>query len=367
MNKGVKFRIYPNGQQRQLIEKTFGCCRLIYNMSLDMRKKAYLSGTKCGYAQTSAFLTSMKQSTGYEFLKEVDSIALQQSLRDLDRGFSNFFQKRARYPIFKSKHISHQSYRTVNQNSSIRICSRHIRLPKLGWVKVRQSMPVDKINHATIVRTPTGKYFVVLNVEFEPKHIANLGGSIGIDVGIKSFYTDSLGRKVSNPRYLEKALHMLTREQRKLSRRTEGSSNYRRQKRKVARIHERICNQRNDFLQKQSTMLISENQTICIESLHVKNMVKNRRLAQHIASVSWSRFYTMLQYKAEWYGNDIISIPAMYPSSQTCSSCGYKNPEVKKLSIRRWECPQCHTEHDRDINASINILNIGLRLAGASI
>ena len=243
----------------------------------------------------------------------VDSVALQQSLRDLDRGFVNFFQKRAAHPVFKSKHSSHQSYRTVNQGDNIRI---------------------------------VGKY-------------------IGIDVGIKEFYTDSNGNVVSNPKYLEKSMRKLIREQRRLSRKQKDSKNRSKQRVRVALIHEKITNQRNDFLQKQSTMLIRENQTICIEDLNVKGMIRNHKLAQHIGSVAWSKFFEMLAYKSGWYGNDIIKVPTMYPSSQMCSRCGYKNPLVKNLAVRTWECPVCHTVHGRDINAGINILNKGLQMQSA--
>lgn len=313
MQKGVKFRIYPNKEQKNLIQQTLGCCRFIYNRGLAMRNEAFENGNKIGYFQTSAMLTALKKSEDFAFLKVVDSVALQQSLRDLDRGFVNFFQKRAAHPVFKSKHSSHQSYRTVNQGDNIRI---------------------------------VGKY-------------------IGIDVGIKEFYTDSNGNVVSNPKYLEKSMRKLIREQRRLSRKQKDSKNRSKQRVRVALIHEKITNQRNDFLQKQSTMLIRENQTICIEDLNVKGMIRNHKLAQHIGSVAWSKFFEMLAYKSGWYGNDIIKVPTMYPSSQMCSRCGYKNPLVKNLAVRTWECPVCHTVHGRDINAGINILNKGLQMQSA--
>ena len=225
MQKGIKFRIYPNREQKNLIHQTLGCCRLIYNRGLAMRKESYEEGKKIGYTQTSAMLTELKRQEEFAFLKAADSIALQQSLRDLDRSFVNFFQKRASYPTFKSKHNRFQSYRTVNQKDNIRIVGRYIKLPKLGFVKIRQSMEVGKINHVTIEYTPAGKYFAVLNVDFEPEPRPNAGGTIGIDVGIKAFYSDSNGNTVSNPRYLERSMRKLIREQRRLSRKQKDSHN----------------------------------------------------------------------------------------------------------------------------------------------
>ena len=262
MQKGVKFRIYPNREQKNLINQTLGCCRLIYNKGLAMRNAAYENGNKIGYSQTSTMLTELKKCEDFSFLKLVDSIALQQSLRDLDRGFVNFFQKRAAHPTFKSKHNHRQSYRTIKQGDNIRIVGKYIKLPKLGFVKIRQSMEVGKIHNVTIEHTPTDKYFAVLNVEFEPQPRPNNGGYIGIDVGIKEFYSDSNDNTVNNPKYLEKSMRKLIKEQHKLSRKQKGSKNRDRQRVKVALIHEKITNQRNDFLQKQSTMLIRENKTI---------------------------------------------------------------------------------------------------------
>lgn len=360
MLKGVRFRIYPNKEQQTLIVQTFGCCRLVYNQGLDLRVKNYEAGIVSNYNETSKMLTILKQQEDHAFLKDVDSIALQQSLRDLDRAYTNFFQHRAGFPKFRSKHDHFQSYRTINQNNNIRIEDKKLKLPKIGLVKIKQSMEIGHIKNVTIEKTPTNKYFAVLVVEFEPKEKPSTGAVIGIDVGIKDFYTDSNGHTVQNPRFLEKAEHKLHREQRKLSRRKKGSNNYEKQRKRVALVYEKTTNSRTDFLQKLSTSLIDENQTICVENLKVKNMVKNHKLAKHISSVSWSKFFEYLTYKANWYNRDLIKVETFYPSSQTCSCCGCKNPDVKNLAVREWECPVCHTCHDRDKNAALNILNKGL-------
>ena len=365
MKKGVRFRIYPNREQKSLIEQTFGCCRLVYNKGLDMRISAYKNGAPIGYKDTAAMVTELKQKEEYAFLKAVDSIALQQTLRDLDKAYANFFAKRARFPVFKSKHHNHQSYRTQNQGDNIRIVGKYLKLPKLGFVKVKQSCETGAVKNVTVERTPTGKYFAVLCVEYEPEPRQNLGGIVGIDMGISHFYTDSNGRVMENPKYLEQSLKQLEREQRRLSRKQKGSKNRDRQRRKVARLHEKVVNQRNDFLQKESTRLVYENQVICIEDLAVRNMVRNHKLAQHIVSASWSKFFDMLRYKSVWYGNDILQVKRSYKSSQTCSVCGHVNPEVKNLSVREWKCPNCGAVHDRDENAAINIKMEGLRIRAA--
>ena len=362
MNKGVKFRAYPTAEQKKLISQTFGCSRLVYNKSLDAWNKAYENKEKCNYYTLAHDLTALKKQEDYAFLKDVDSMALQQSLRDLDRGFTNFFAHRAKHPQFKSKHNNNCVYRTLNQKDNICIVGNRLKLPKLGYVKIKQSMPVGEIKNVTVERTPTGRYFVVLNTIFEPEVKFNAGGQIGIDVGISEFYTDSNNNVVENPKHLERAQKKLCREQRKLSRKQKGSRNRDKQRVKVARVYENITNRRNDFLQKETTRLVNENQVICVEDLNVKGMLRNHKLARHISSVSWSKFFTMLEYKSSWYGNEVIKVPTFYPSSQICSNCGYQNSLVKNLSVREWICPICGTHLYRDENAAGNILAKGLEI-----
>ena len=335
MNKGVKFHIYPNREQQNIINRTLGCVRFIYNKGLAYRIEQYKLGNKANYTATSAMLTSMKMQDDFSFLKEVDSIALQQSLRDLDRAYQNFFKKLGRYPCFKSKHNHRQSYRTLNQGNNIRIDGNKLKLPKLGYIKVKQSINIGHINNVTVERTPTGKYFAVLNIDFEPQPLDRIDSVIGIDVGIKDFYSDSNGNSVPNHKRLERTQRKLRREQRKLSRKKVDSHNRDKQRLRVAKVHEDISNQRNDFLQKLSTTLIN---------------------------VSWGKFFTMLEYKAEWYGRTVVKVPTVYPSSQLCNKCGYKNPLVKNLAIRKWTCPECGEYHDRDVNAAMNILTKGLAM-----
>ncbi|MDY5654200.1 MAG: RNA-guided endonuclease TnpB family protein [Erysipelotrichaceae bacterium] len=297
MNKGVKFRIYPNKSQQSLINQTLGCCRLIYNKGLAMRKDSFDNGLKIGYKETSAMLTGLKKDNEYFFLKDADSIALQQSLRDLDSAFKRFFKKLGGYPNFKSKHNHNQSYRTINQGDNIRISGKYIKLPKLGYVKFKQSMDIGHINNVTVERTSTNKYFVVLNVDFEPAALPFTSKVIGIDVGLKEFYKATSGDSVTNPKYLEKSSKKLAHEQRKLSHMIESHisgyktignkrfpiydkplsecKNIQKQRKKVALIHEKITNQRNDFLQKESTKLIRENLIICIEDLFVSGLLQN--------------------------------------------------------------------------------------------
>lgn len=304
MLKGIKFRIYPNEEQKQIIEQTFGCCRLIYNKALAMRKEAFENNEKIGYKQTSAMLTELKAQEEFAFLKEADSVALQQALRDLDMSFSRFFKKYARYPRFRKKSDNHQAYRTLSKH--ICFVGNCIKLPKLGYVKVKQSMEVGQIRNVTVERSPSGRYFVVVCTEFVPKKIENKGNTITLYLGTDFFYKDNNGNIVNDPPGLDELYKKMQREQKKLSRKESGSKNREKQRIKLARVHERLSDKRNDFLQKLSTELIRENQTIIIDDSEVRDKGVNYLQSKSVSSISYCKFIEMLKYKAQWYGNEVI-------------------------------------------------------------
>lgn len=372
--KAYKFRIYPTEEQEIFFVKSFGCVRKVYNLMLDDRMKIY-EDTKNDSSKKMSFPTPAKYKKDFPFLKEVDSLALANAQLNLDKAYKNFFRdKSVGFPRFKSKKNPVQSYTTNNQNGTVALIdNKFIKIPKLkSLVRIKlHRQPKGMIKSATISRHSSGNSYISLLCKEEIIELPKTNAAVGIDLGITDFAILSDGRKIDNNKFTSKMEKKRKREQRKLSRRAllakkNGvklfeAKNYQKQKRKVARLYEKIMNQRTDFLNKLSTDIIKNHDTICIENLNTKGMLRNRKLAKSISDVSWSSFVTKLQYKADWYGREIIKIDKWFPSSQICSKCGHKDGK-KPLNIRDWTCPICHTHHDRDINASKNILTEGLRI-----
>lgn len=369
MLKGYKYRIYPTKEQEIQLNKTFGSCRFVYNQLLAKKIELYkeeqksLSKTDCNN------YCNRELKKEYLWLKEVDKFALTNSIYDLDSAYQNFFRrikkgsKELGFPKFKSKRNHNYSYKTnfTNNNIKVDFDNNKIQLPKLKWIKCKLHRKFKgKILFATISKTPSNKYFVSFNVEVEHEIISKNNNMIGFDLGIKEFLIDTNNNHIDNPRVLKQYEDKLTKLQRQLAHKDKGSNNFKKQCVKIARVHEKITNIRKDFQHKLSNEIIKDNQIIISEDLQISNMVKNHNLAKAIQDVAWGEFTRQLQYKAEWNNRIYHKINPWFASSQLCSECGAKNKEVKCLSIREWVCPDCGAIHQRDENASKNILRQGL-------
>ena len=360
INRTYRFRLYPNREQTELLSKHFGCSRFVYNYFLNQLEEQYkLTGKTDNFYAQCKTLTTLKKQEETAWLKEVNSQTLQFAIRSLETAYNNFFKKRTKFPKFKSKH-SKNSF-TVPQSASVADNRLFIYKFKEG-IKCRVHREIKgKIGKVTITKTPSGKYFVSVFTEEEYiTPINKTGKSIGVDMGLKELLTTSDGETFKNNRCTRRYECKLAKAQQHLSRKKKGSRGFENQRLKVARLHEKIANSRADYLHKCSISLVRRYDTICIEDLNVKGMKRNHRLSKSITDASWGKFVSMLTYKAEWNGKKVVKVDRYFPSSQTCNICGYVNKHIKDLSVREWECPECHTHHNRDINAAINILRFGI-------
>ena len=357
--RAYKFRFYPDQQQEQLLAQTFGCVRYVYNSILRYRTDAYYQAQeKVGYTGANAKLTAIKQLPELAFLNEVSSVPLQQCLRNQQTAFKNFFEGRAKYPTFKSKRdrqsaeFTYRAFTFKNGELKLAKCDKPL---AIKWSRQLPSSPTT----VTVSKDFAGRYFVSCLCEFEPTLLPVTDKKVGIDVGIKDLFVTSDGFKSGNPRHTAKHAAKLVKYQRRLAKKKLGSKNRMKAKRKVARVHAKISDCRSANLHKLSHRLVNENQVICAENLAVKNMIKNPKLAKHIADASWGEFTRQLEYKAGWHGRTYVEIGRFFPSSKRCSCCGFVKEKLP-LDVRSWECHECGTTHDRDINAARNILAAGL-------
>ena len=371
MEKAYRYRFYPTTEQENLLRRTMGCARLVYNKALAARTAAwYENQEKVGYSETSSMLTNWKKEAELDFLNEVSCVPLQQGLRHLQAAFSNFFAGRAKYPNFKKKHnggsaeFSKSAFRWKDGQVFLAKCNTPL---SIRWSK---QIPEGCIPSTVTVRlTPGGRWFVSILVDdYTIKALPRIEKSIGLDVGITSLIATSDGDKIANQGHFKKLRKKLKRKQKTLARKQKGSNNRQKARVKVAKVHAQITDARQDFLHKLTTQLIRENQTIVVEDLAIKNMVKNHKLALAISDASWGELIRQLAYKCEWYGRELIKIDRWFPSSKRCGNCGHIVDKLP-LNIREWECPKCGTSHDRDINAAKNILAAGLAVSvcGATV
>ena len=352
------FRCYPTPEQEQHLAQTFGCVRFVWNWALRLRTDAFRAGERIGYPATDKSLTALKATPEHVWLNEVSSVCLQQSLRDLQVAFSNFFNKRTAYPTFKRKE-ARQSANYTGRGFSFDAERRILKLAKVGAIKVKWSRKV--IPHPSsvrLIRTASDKYFVSLVVETQPAPLPKTGESVGIDFGISRLATLSNGERVSNPKHGAKWQRRLAFYQKHLARAKKGSKRREKARRHVARIHEKIANSRSDTLHKLSTNIVTRFDVICVEDLNLRGMAKNHNLARSLHDASIGTAVRMIEEKAERYGKTVVKIDRWFPSSKTCFDCGH-TVEKLPLSVREWSCPECGTIHDRDANAAANILAVG--------
>ncbi len=352
------FRCYPTPDQVEHLNRTFGCVRFVWNWALRLRSDGFRKGERIGYPATDKALTALKATPEHVWLNEVSSVCLQQALRDLQGGFSNFFDKRARYPSFKRKE-ARQSANDTERGFSFEPATRTLKLAKIGAIKVKWSRgTIPAPSSLRLIRTASGKYFVSLVVETTPAELPKTGAAIGIDFGVSRLATLSNGERIANPKHGATWQRRLAFYQKRLARSQKGSKRRLRVKRNVARIHENIANSRSDALHKLSSDLVTRFDVICVEDLNLRGMVKNHSLARAVSDASIGTAIRMIEDKAQRYGKAVVKIDRWYPSSKTCSACGHL-VEKLPLSVRQWTCPECGTHHDRDANAAANILAVG--------